>query len=198
MVAGAAPTPVAGPADRFERPAAVGGRPRPPESVALGQTAGTRRHAAEIVIDMPDDQTVPVAVQLRDVATRWWVPGAVVPDVLQRTGFFPRAFFHDLVPEKIGPNQYRVRLERGWFARLCGAQLHRDPGVNVVTVQRNRASGPEQLVVQLEPDPSQTRASSTCSVPAGATGDLSNPLVCTVPLAAGRGASTTIRLDWPR
>lgn len=167
--------------------------------VLAAQVGDARRgDGPEFLLEMPDTNTVPVAAELRDVATRWWVPGAMVPDVLQRTGWFPRAFHRQVVPEQVAPNTYRVRVERGWFARLCGAQLQAEPGVNVVRVVRTTASGTEHANINLAPDARRTSASSTCALPAGVAGTEYDPVTCSAPVASGSGASSTVRLEWPR
>ncbi|MBM4280275.1 MAG: hypothetical protein FJ137_05800 [Deltaproteobacteria bacterium] len=185
-------------ADGFDRPLPAPPRDNTARVLAARVSDARRGDGPELLLEMPDANTVPVAAELRDVATRWWVPGAIVPDVLQRTGWFPRAFHQQVVPEQIGPNTYRVRVERSWFARLCGAQLQADAGVNWVRVMRTTASGTEHANINLAPDARRTTGSFTCALPPGATGTEYNPVICTAPMASGRGASSTVRLEWPR
>lgn len=152
----------------------------------------------EFFLQMPDAQTVPVSVEMRDIAKRWWIPGALVPDVLQRTGWHPRAFFHHPVPEQVGPNLYRVQVKRSWFARLCGAELMPDPWVHTLRLERAEAGGVSHAAVTLAPDLRSSSASSTCALPAGATGSEYEPLRCTAAIAGARGASSTLQIEWPR
>lgn len=166
--------------------------------VAPVASSATPRPGLELTLEMPDATTRPLTVELRDVATRWWVPGAVVPDVLQRTGWFPRTFPHTLVPEQLGPTTWRVRLERGWYARLCGAELTSAVGPNVVTVARDSASGPNRANVLLAPARNTATTSASCSLPAGNVGTEHDPLTCTASVAGAPSARATVRLDWPR
>lgn len=164
----------------------------------LAQQTARQGNGLEILLTMPDAQTVPVSAELRDVATRWWVPGALVPDVLQRTGFFPRTFSRTVVPEQVAPNVYRIKVERGWYARLCGAQLQPDAGVNAVRVVRSTATGSEHALVQLAPDAARSNVTSTCAVPGGGPATEGEPATCTAIVAGSPGASSTVQLAWPR
>lgn len=194
----AGPTPARGP-DRFEAHPERRLAPRDPPPVArVHARSGAPAGGLEFFIQTPDAQTVPVAVEMRDLAKRWWVPGAVVPDVLQGTGFHPRAFFHRAVPEQVGPNLYRVQIKRGWFARLCGAELMPHPGVHSLRLERTSGGDTHHALVSLAPNPGASRGSSTCALPAGARGSEYDPVRCTAPIAGGRGASSTLQIDWPR
>ncbi|MFZ9888598.1 MAG: hypothetical protein ACO3JL_13955 [Myxococcota bacterium] len=191
------PSPAGGP-DRFEpttdrRLAERDAFPVPTIQARSTAPAG----GLELFIQTPDDQTVVGVVSLRYRAKNWWVPGAYLPDVLQRDGWFLRSFVYNPVPEQVGPNLYRVAVKPGWYARLCGAELQPDNFASEIQLRRTSNQGEREAYIGLVPDLSHSSASSTATIPAQTPDDMSIPQG-TAAIAGARGASSTINIEWPR
>ncbi len=89
---------------------------------------------------VPDREELSVTVwHYREVSTRTWLPGCMLPDVLQGTGWFPNTFYTDYSPRATAEG-FEVILEPGKMARYCAAQMD---AYNSLRLELSRSDAPD-------------------------------------------------------